>query len=257
MIEIFDFNNKIKQNVNFAYNRFSDGEYYILNNQYLEISANKVLIDESKIKNNYGSSDFKKFDPEIHQTSRDLLIESFTHNQFNYYRGIMCNCCTSITNYKNQFELLKKNGGNLDEFIVSSNLLVNGNFRFFIEEVLKNILKRKIVLVINENANPSKISYEKVFWLGNNSFINDLDQIENIKSWISSNNIKDHVFLLSGSSWAKVAIYQLYRKYPNNTYLDIGTTLNEMLDMPTNRGYLNEYYRNLSGNKDLNRLCSI
>ena len=257
MIEIFEIKNKIKNKINFAFNRFSDGEYYILNNQYLEISKNNVLIDDSKIKNSYGSIDFKKFDPKIHQFSRGLLLKAFVHNQATGYRGVMCNCCTSISNYKNQFRILKKFDGKLDKYSVTANLLVNGNFRYFIEEVLKNILERKVVLVINENANPTKINYEKIFWLGNNSFINDLDKIDQIKEWISSHNINDHVFLFSGSSWAKVAIYELYKNYPNNTYIDIGTTLNEMLNMPTNRGYLNEYYRNSLGKKDLNRLCSI
>lgn len=256
MIEIERLHFKVCTQQNFAFNRFSDGEYYILNNNYLEISEGKVQVGAENVNNAYAKFDHKLFNPNVHAKSRERLINAFTHNQEGYYKGLMCKCCTSRVNYLNQYKLLKKLGGFRTDHLVSANLLVNGNFEYFRTKLLPDILKRKLVIVCHKSAKLDNINIVKDFRLSENSFINELNIIEDISNWISLNTIEKHVFLLSGSSWAKVAIYELFNKHPNNTYIDIGTTMNYDFDMPTNRGYLNEYY-GVAEYKDLNRLCTI
>ena len=256
MIEIERLYFNISTHKNFAFNRFSDGEYYILNNNYLEISECKVQVGAENVNNAYAKFDHKLFNPKIHSSSRERLIHAFTHNQEGYYKGLMCKCCTSRVNYLNQYKLLEKLGGNCTDHLVSANLLVNGNFEYFRTRLLPVILERKLVIVCHKTAKLDNVKIVKDFRLSENSFINELHIIDKIANWMSTNSVKNHVFLFSGSSWAKVAIYELYKKYPNNTYIDIGTTMNYDFGMPTNRGYLNEYYA-VGGYKDLNRLCTI
>jgi hypothetical protein len=256
MIEIERLLLKLCKNENFAFNRFSDGEYYILNNDYLEISDGKVQVGDDNVNNAYAKFDHKLFDPQLHSYSRERLIQAFIHNQEGYYKGMMCKCCTSRTNYLNQYRLLRKLGGYRTDHLLSANLLVNGNFEYFRNIFLPDIFKRKIVIVCHESANLAKLNIVKDFRLSENSFVNELHIIEDISNWIYKNKIEDHVFLLSGSSWAKVAIHHLFMNHSNNTFIDIGTTMNFDFNMPTNRGYLNEYYGG-SDCKDLNRMCTI
>lgn len=255
MTEIKQLYSLLKNNEAFAFNRFSDGEYYIINNQYLEIAHKKVKVGQNHVNNSYAKFDFKVFDPLKHQANRDRLIQAFTFNQKNYFKGFMCKCCTSRHNYKNQFKLLTKYNGKRSDFDLSSNLLINGNYLKFRKEILPLILSKDYVIVAHQSASLRKFRPIKAFKLGYNSFIEEMHKIQEIANWIEANKISNTIFLLSGSSWAKVAIHELYLKFPQNTYIDIGTALNHDFEMPTNRGYLNEYYG--KGIKDINRLCSI
>ena len=84
--------------------------------------------------------------------------------------------------------------------------------------------------------------------------INDYDKIEDIKKWINEENIENHVFLFSASTFTNLAVVELFREFPNNTYIDIGTCLTPMMDMPTHRGYLESYWF-YKQSKDLQKIC--
>ena len=85
----------------------------------------------------------------------------------------------------------------------------------------------KNVYVCNRLANINNLPFETVkdFRIGQNCQVNDYGLIEKMISWISENNINDHVFLFSAASLSNYLIYELYKQFPNNTYLDIGSTL--------------------------------
>jgi len=256
MLEIKKLLDLLNNGYPFAYNRFSDGEYYIINNDFLEIGKDIVKVGNLNVKNSYSSFDFKLFDPNKHSDSRNRLIEAFIHNQNSYFKGLMCKCCTSRKNYNNQFKLLKMFGGSVDSNLVSANLFVNGNFDFFRDIFLPELFKKKLVIICHESADLTNISHVKSFRLTYNSFVRELFLIDDIKDWINQEKIENHVFIVSGSSWAKIAIFELFKFFPKNTYLDIGTSMNFDFGMPTNRGYLNEYYSDAEIS-DLNRLCTI
>jgi hypothetical protein len=84
--------------------------------------------------------------------------------------------------------------------------------------------------------------------------VNDLHVIDEIDNWITENKIENHVFLFSASSFTNIATYKLYKKHPNNTFIDIGTCLTPLMKMPTERDYLQRfwYYR---GGGDLQKIC--
>lgn len=243
--------NKLKTGENFAFSRFSDGELFILQNLEVKLDDNIIKIGNNLTAGPYKSADFKHFDPKKHQEFRNKLIDSFLHVQQNYYRGISCRCCVGQENFDWQLEQL---GGD-HETLTWANLWVNGNYPLFINNVLPMFYNRKIVFVCNENADLSRLPFVvKDFRIGYNAMVNDWNVIDDIMTWIDENNINNHVFLFSASSFTNIAIFDLYRKFDNNTYIDIGTTLAPMIGMPTERSYLQAFW-NYQQNQDIQKIC--
>jgi hypothetical protein len=51
-----------------------------------------------------------------------------------------------------------------------------------------------------------------------------------------------------------LAVYELFRDFPNNSYIDIGTCLTPMMNMPTHRGYLEAFW-GYRGGQDIQKIC--
>jgi hypothetical protein len=249
--DFFKLLSKLKTGENFAFSRFSDGEMYILQNIETKLDKNLIKIGQRVENGPYKKDDFKHFDPNKHQKSREKLIDSFLYEQKNYYRGISCRCCVGQENFDWQLEQL---GGD-HETLTWANLWVNANYPLFVSNVLPQFYNKKVVFVCNKNANLSKFPFVvKDFRVGYNAMVNDWNVIDEMLEWVSENKIQNHVFLFSASSFTNIAIYDLYKKFPENTYIDIGTTLTPMMDMPADRDYLQGFW-NYSPGRDIQRIC--
>lgn len=245
------FYKKILDKENFAFARYSDGEMFILQNVETKLDNNLIQIGTKKMTGPYQKSDFKHFNPEIHQFYREKLIDAFKHRQQNYYKGISCSCCVGKENFNWQLEL---HGGD-DESLTWANLWVNGNYPLFMFYVFPLLYSRDCVFIGHETADVSKLPFfVKDFRVGYNAMINDYEKINDIKSWIKDNNIKNHLFLFSASTFSNLAIHELFKEYPNNSYVDIGTCLTPMIRMPTERAYLQAFW-NYSNHPDIQKLC--
>lgn len=245
--EFYFFLEKLKRNENFNLLRFSDGELFMLQNK--EIKLGNFLIKIGKqytgIKK-FPKYDHKTFDPIKHKGFLNKLIESFTYRSNEYYVGINCKCCVGEKNYAWQFSThLKEDHDNL----TWSNVLLNANYPLFRTEFLPIIQKRGANIICNVNADLSGLEWvKKDFRIENNAFFN-LKPIQSIKKYIESNKIKHEVFLFSASAFSNVAQYELAKAYPENTYIDIGTTLSEEFKIPTLREYIVDFK-----NKDYDKL---
>jgi hypothetical protein len=246
-----NFKRKLREQEHFAFSRFSDGEMYILQNKELKLDNDLIQIGERKQGGVYQAPDFKHFDPKEHSFYQQKLVESLQYKQPNYYRGISCSCCVG----KEQFDWQVDLAGGDDETLTWANLWVNGNYPFFIREILPIFYSRDCVFIGHEDAKLDKLPFfVKDFRVGYNAMINDYGKIEDIKNWIKEENIENHVFLFSASSFTNLAVVELFREFPNNTYIDIGTCLTPMMDMPTHRGYLEAFW-GYRGGKDLQKIC--
>lgn len=235
----------------FAFNRFSDGELYILQNKELILDAQQVKVGSNVTEGIYKPEDFKSFHPEEHSFYRDRLVEAFKFKKRNYFKGLSCRCCVGDENFQWQLDF----HGEYDENFTWANLLVNGNYAKFILEMYSVFNEYQMVFVCNENADLSVLPFlVKDFRVGYNAMVQDYGLIEGIKSWINENNIEGHLFLFSASSFSKMAIHQLYDFCDKNTYIDVGTTLNPFMDMSIDRTYLKSFWFGAKGS-DISKIC--
>jgi hypothetical protein len=247
--------NKLENNENFAFLRFSDGELFILQNKRLELNENHYVIGGQLGFGNYNKEEQKKFIPEENQKERELLLNSLKHKQKNYFKGICTRPDVDYDTFKWQIDM----AGGDDEHLTWSNLFINANYEKYLNEIVPIFKNKKIVMVVNESAKIENLNFNiiKDFRVGTNCFINDLKIIDIIFDYIKENNISDCVFLISAASLSNLIIHKLYSNFPNNSYIDIGSTLNPIMGMEGwkgSRAYLREFWLNQPKNH-LNMIC--
>jgi len=241
----------LKERTPFAFNRFSDGELFILQNKELILGDNAVKIGAKTLQIGYEKEDHKHFIPEEHSFYRDRLIEAFRYQAKNYFKGLSCRCCVGNADFQWQLDF----HGTYDENFTWANLLVNGNYVKFIHEMYPLFNQYKTVFICNENARVSTFPFViKDFRVGYNAMINDYGLIQELIEWIDTKKIQGYLFLFLASSFTKMAIHQLYKHNNKNTYIDVGTTLNAFMDMRIDRGYLKSFWLDEYHN-DINKIC--
>jgi len=225
----------LKNKEDFAFTRFSDGEEFILKNNYLEINDSKVIAGEQTFNKGYSNLDHKLFDPNKHQWFRERLFKSFMHTEKNYFKGICCSCCVGEERHKWFRDIL-----NEDENLTWANLLVNFNYDAFLHLFIPEFKLRNVILICNKTADISNLPFKviKDFRVGDNCNINNISIVDEIKLYYKNNNIQNTILLSSASSLSNIIIYELYKEFKNNTYINIGTTLNHLLKLSIDRDYL-------------------
>lgn len=247
---------KLLSGENFAFSRFSDGEEIILNNEILRLDHKGTLCGSIQYGVIYPENDHKEFNPEYHTKTRELLLQAIQYQAPNYYKGIVCPCCVGFERTK----VMRSLCPNLtDDYLTWSNLWINSNYPRFITEIVPLFRERDIRLVVNSKANTINLATKNypspIYPVGPNCIVNDLDLVDTIRQDIITYSLTDVVFLFGASSLSNILIYQLYKEFPNNTYLDIGTALHKHLGMELQRSYLRGYW--LGESSDFfNRTCT-
>ena len=205
----------IKDEKHFGIVRPADGEFYVLSNRTLTNIDNWT----------FTSGDI------LH----DDLVTSLKKQNPNVYIGIPCPHCTrhSDTLCDKYIRLLE-----LDENRKTyANLFCNSNWKTFID-FLKGYTKG-INVITSGNKTPSEIKIIDTFsidtYLVNKWSQEKEDVTTRLYNWVSTKN--NEVFCFCAGPLTKVWIPILYEKYPNNTYLDVGSALDIFLKGETNRGY--------------------
>lgn len=241
----------LKKREPFAFNRFSDGELYILQDKELILDANQVKVGSHVEEGIYKEEDHKNFNPSEHSFFRDRLVDAFKFTKKNYFKGLSCRCCVGDEHFQWQLDF----HGEYDENFTWANLLVNGNYTKFMHDMYPLFNNYKTIFVCNEKAELSALPFlVKDFRVGYNAMINDYGLIAEMKKWIDDNAIESHLFLFSASSFSKMAIHQLFEHNDKNTYIDVGTTLNAFMEMRVDRTYLKSFWLGKKG-ADINKIC--
>lgn len=244
------FLNKLEDWENFTFARFSDGELFMLQNKKVVLAEGLTQVGETLHGCHYSREDHKEFLPGEHEFYRARLEDALRYEAEGYYKGICCPCCVGVENY----QWMKSRAG---ERISWSNLWMNSNYPLFVEKFLPALADRDVCLVCNENADVSGLPFVLVkdWRVGFNCQVNDYGLISEIADWIGDNEIEDHVFLFSAASLSEFLCHQLHEKFPENTYVDVGTALNRHLGLSVERGYLKGYWGG-SGHPDLSKVCT-
>lgn len=244
--------NKLRIEENFAFARYSDGEMNIIKNQHLVLDDKSTRIDGQTAGIRYDDIDHKEFDPNKHAYIREKLMDAYRLEKENYFVGLSCPCCVG----KENNERMKAERGQDDKHLTWANLLVNSNYPLFLTYMVPLFQKRDVVFVCNKKSTFDKLPFEvkKDFRIGQNAMVNDLNLVDNIREWINTENVKNHIFLFSASTLSNLLIYELFDNHPENTYIDVGTTLHPFMDMPIQRNYLRGYWLK-SGNTEIWKEC--
>jgi hypothetical protein len=238
---------KLREKENFAFTRFSDGELFIMQNKTVILADNHYVTGDISGPNRYTKEEQKEFLPERDQFYREKLIETFLHSQKNYFKGI-CTGTDAHVGQENFNYMIDLHGGD-HENLTFSNLLINANYKRFVEELVPLLAGRDILYVVNEMAQISRLPFKvkKTFPIGSNCMINDYDISNQVAEYITKNKVCDHIVLCSAASLSNYVIYENFKENPHNTYLDIGSCLNPLLGLEGwryTRGYLTSYWLN-------------
>jgi len=210
----------------FALARYADGECAIMRGRSISNPADKWQSPNT-----------------MTQLGIDLL-ESLKHTESNYHYGIPCQCCD---NPNKQF-LLGMIAQNIDN-ITYSNIFVNANYHRWMDFI--KILNNSVILIANiEGAGKPLpiLKVDKYFAIPNNcidfytkhkdDFLKRL--IEGFK------DIHNQLVLISAGPLAEIIIHHLYVDNPANTYIDVGSAIEEIIHGHSTRPYMrdpfSEYY---------------
>lgn len=237
----------LQRNENFAFSRFSDGETYMLNKHEIQMASNFIRVGDLFDQNSKcAKDDIKHYDPKKHEFYRQRLEESLVFRKNNYYKGISCRCCIAGGGDEGEKYFkwtLEKIGPGDEHNLTWSNLFINSNYISYLKKVVPIFATKKIVFIVNENADISKLNFNVVkrFSITENCMINNYEIIEEIKEYIKQNNIKNHVFLIAASFLTNMINHQVFSIYDNNTFIDIGSSLNPFMPgIESRRTYMNQ-----------------
>ena len=213
---------RVRQKQYFAFSRFGDGEVRVLKEQSFtcpewQLSGSKAI------------------------AFRQALADSLFYQHPDYLVGIPCSCREHVDRYRAYL---------LDNFDLSQTqltfaaLFVNAMYRRLQRELVPELKAYPVVLIANENTRldcfqKHGFNVKQFFPVPNNAWLSFDQIVGKIIQYLDTHHLTDHLFLLSAGPVANIIIPALHKRHPQNTYLDIGSSLNAQLGLPQGaRNYL-------------------
>jgi hypothetical protein len=220
-----DFNfflNKIINGEHYALSRWGDGELRILQNKFIDLRNKK-------------NGEFR-YDPRLkeYKEPKSKLEVSYTARDSGYYIGVACPCCRG----QRQYKYMKRESKQDEAHLTWANIFVNSNYRRFVNDFIPEMQNHDVVMVVNHKADTSKLPFdvEKTYKVGTDAWKEDCGVIDRIKE--DYHISKDKVFLFAAGPLANIITYELwFHMNKNNTYIDVGSTLDVQMGMTPTRGY--------------------
>ena len=214
--------NKIQNNEKFGLISPADGEYAVLQNISLTNCDNWTF--------NTGGILCKQ------------LLKSLSKYTANLYIGVPCPCCSrEIYDYYLEINSIPKNQ------LTYANIFCNANWSEFID-FLKTY-SNGFLLVSGGKLKPSEFSIKDIYNIDPllvNSWDNMHEQeTAKLLNWLSTKT--NELVCFSAGPISKIWIPIAMEKYPNNIYIDIGSSLDLYTKGATNRPYTiaGHYYNRL------------
>lgn len=231
--ELTRFNQKIESKENFSLVRFGDGEMVVINGEAIDLSE----------KCN-GEHKYTPQNPED-ERCRKVLEESLLYQNERYFVGLPCRCCVG----DQHCDELRKQSQQPEQQLTWANIFVNANYPRFLEETIAALKTRTINMICHEKAQFDNLPFvvKHDFRVGANAWVSNYDKKTlEIAEYIESHNIKDEVFLFCSGVLSNMLIYQLTKNFPENTYIDVGSVFDDMLQLGQTRKYLKGSKRRLT-----------
>jgi len=235
LLELERVKNWLKSKKQFTFVRFSDGEIEILRNRYLEINKGVTVFRGQVFKNNYSGIDSKIFDPNIHQSLRSDLLEVAMYRDEYFLKGIVTKHNDAI--YDREF-MVRLNGG-FAKNLTFTDLFLNSNFQRYKAEIIPLFKEFEHVYVIaNHRAQLKGFDGDaKLIKIPDNFFSDYEVVLENILAELTD-VYEGSLILSSASSLSNILGFRLHTQNKKITFMDIGTSINDMLSLSdAARGY--------------------
>ena len=214
------FENKLLNNERFTFSKYADGEWAVIQNQ--NINNGEFWFNGNSV---------------LDHVKRSKLIESFRYNHPQYYVGVSCPCCQGLDTHNAMINSCEQDPSH----ITWANLWVNGNYPYFLQNILPIFSDRNVVLFCNKTSKLENLPFKPMdtFLVEHNAWAYNWSFIEEAKQFIKNDSISDAIFLFCCGPFGNILAYELTACCPQNTYLDIGSTLNPFLQ---SEGFVRDYY---------------
>jgi len=211
--DFFKILNLLKEGEKFSFSKYCDGEYAILRDVQIT------------------NCDGWKYRPEEDAIYGKALLDSFKYNDDGYYVGIMAPCCISMS----KVQWMRDNVSVPEERLTWANLFVNSNYKLFKEHFIPEFNNHDIILVSSNRTKLENLPFkvEEHYGIGKTAWRDDYGLID----VLSKKDYKDKLFLFCAGPLGNMLAARLWEINKNNTYIDIGSTLNPWI-VGNNRGYL-------------------
>lgn len=223
--ELTQLNTRLVEEVNFALVRFGDGEMIVINGEPIDLSQ------KYNGEHQYIPGDSR------HEQQRELLRQSLIWQSPNYYVGIACPCCVGTP----AFLALKAQSRQPEQQLTWANIFVNSNFSIFNSDTTAALRSRMVNMICHEKADVTKLPFKvnTTFRSGPNSWINDYQRLlEEITEHIELNSVNNEVFIFCAGVLSNMLVHQLSKRFPSNTYLDVGSVFDSIMGLGKTRKYL-------------------
>lgn len=205
----------LRERIPFSLSRYGDSEMMILDNT----PVNTLF---------KGGINFQR---QAHL--RTALKESLTHNQENYFVGVVCPCCVGE---KKSFAM--KQATSLDDSKLTwANLFVNANFSYFQKSIVSEFSAYNITMVSPGDVSNLPLLVDYHYSIGSDAWIHNEDVCDKLIDQLEEEE-HHHLVLLSAGPFANILCHRLFSRFPHNTIIDIGSVFNVELGMGANRRYL-------------------
>jgi hypothetical protein len=140
---------------------------------------------------------------------------------------------------------MRENVGVYSDHLTWANIFVNGNYNDFLKYFIPEFANHNVILVATENGNADNLPFKVAehIKIGKTAWFENFNLVDELSDRTDSGNL----YLFSAGPLGNMLAAKMWKKNKNNTYMDIGSTLNPWL-VGSNRGYLR-------GANTINKIC--
>ncbi len=217
------FRKKLKDKESFTFSKFADGEWAAMKSQRLD------------------NNEFRYVNSLENIEARESLVNAIRFQHPNYYVGVSCPCCQDTA-----FEEMVEYSGQPVEQLTWANLWVNSNYKYYCSHVVPLFKKYKTVLVAHKDSSienlPKGLKPDIFCPIEKNAWVESKGKIGVLKDVIDKRKMRGWLFLFCAGPFGNILAHQLTDHCDENTYLDIGSTLNPFLGTEGfKRSYFNDH----------------
>jgi hypothetical protein len=122
-----------------------------------------------------------------------------------------------------------------------ANIFVNANYPIFLNSTVVALQGKTINIICHEKADIVGLPFDinQRFNIGSNAWSANYDEkLDQLTKYIENNKIENQIFIFCAGVLSNMLVFKLSQHYPNNTYLDLGSVFDDIMNLGQTRKYL-------------------